>query len=227
MELDEAVRICVAISELNCVPVGFEALNTMILRGRFWNDAKEDVIFHEGIHRCSVTREVVNQNSKISVGKGWMRLDQGVKLAAVGFSLQLQQDVFLVFEEGVDNILAVLSCGEAIQNIYLSVSDVCTCPQCTGRLFLILPGYFSCRRFEYPEKTAEPNNALRVLLRHGELRPPQKEKQILLKQNRKEYDLQRQRHCNTAMDNPTLNLNTLQIEFPSIYREALLKRHFK
>ena len=43
----------------------------------------------------------------------------------------------------------------------------------------------------------------------------------------KEYDLQRQRHCNTAMDNPTLNLNTLQIGFPSFYREALLKRHFK
>ena len=113
MELYEAVRICVAISELNCVPVGFEALNTMILRGRFWNDAKEDVIFHEGVHRCGVTREVVNQNSKISVGKGWMRPNQGVKLAAVGFSLQLQQDVFLVFEEGVDNILAVLSRGEA------------------------------------------------------------------------------------------------------------------
>ena len=74
MELYEAVRICVAISELNCVPVGFEALNTMILRGRFWNDAKEDVIFPEGVHRCSVARETVNQNSKISVCEGWMRL---------------------------------------------------------------------------------------------------------------------------------------------------------
>ena len=40
--------------------VGFEALNTIILRGRFCNDAKEDVIFPEGVHRCSVTREVVN-----------------------------------------------------------------------------------------------------------------------------------------------------------------------
>ena len=42
-----------------------------------------------------------------------MRLDQGVKLAAVGFSLQLQQDVFLVFEEGVDSILGAWFSGEA------------------------------------------------------------------------------------------------------------------
>ena len=111
-ERKQAVGICVAISELDCVPVGFEALNTG-LRGRFWNDAKEDIIFHEGVHWCSVTREAVDQDSKISVGKGWMRLDQGVKLAAVGFFLQLQQDVFLVFEEGVDNILSAWFSGEA------------------------------------------------------------------------------------------------------------------
>ena len=42
-----------------------------------------------------------------------MRLDQGVKLGAVGFFLQLQQDVFLVFEEGVDNCLGAWSFVEA------------------------------------------------------------------------------------------------------------------
>ena len=112
-ERKQAVGICVAISELDCVPVGFEALNAANTRRRLWNDAKKDVISHEGVHRCSVTRETVDQNSKISVGEGWMRLDQGVKLAAVGFSLQLQQDVFLVFEEGVDNILSAWFSGEA------------------------------------------------------------------------------------------------------------------
>ena len=112
-ERKQTVGICVAIFEQDYVPVGFEALNTMILRGRFCNDAKEDVIFPEGVHPCSVARETVNQNSKISVGKGWMRLDQGVKLAAVGFFLQLQKDVFPVFEAGVDNILGAWSSCEA------------------------------------------------------------------------------------------------------------------
>ena len=65
------------------------------------------------VHWSSVNGKAVDQDSKISVGEGWMRLDQSVKLASVGFFLQLQQDVFLVFEEGVDNILGVLSSGEA------------------------------------------------------------------------------------------------------------------
>jgi len=112
-ERKQAVGICVAIFELDYVAVGFEALNATILRGRFWNDSKEDVIFHERVQWCSVTREAVDRDSKISVCEGWMRLDQGVKLAAVGFSLQLQQDVFLVFEEGVDNTLRAWSSGEA------------------------------------------------------------------------------------------------------------------
>ena len=112
-ERKQAVGICVAISELDCVSVGFEALNATITCCRLWNDAKKDVISHEGVHRCSVARETVDQNSKISVGKGGMRLDQGVKLAAVGFFLQLQQDVFLVFKECVDNNLGVRSSGEA------------------------------------------------------------------------------------------------------------------
>ena len=57
-ERKHAVGICVANFELDYVPVGFEALNAMILSGRFWNDAKEDVIFHEGVQWCSVTREI-------------------------------------------------------------------------------------------------------------------------------------------------------------------------
>ena len=74
-ERKQTVWICVAIFELDYVPVGFEALNTMILRGRFWNDAKEDVIFHGRVQWCNVTGEVVDQDFKISVCEGWMRLD--------------------------------------------------------------------------------------------------------------------------------------------------------
>jgi len=48
-ERKQTVGICVAIFELDYVPLGFETLNTMILRGRFWNDAKKDVIFHERV----------------------------------------------------------------------------------------------------------------------------------------------------------------------------------
>ena len=48
-EQKQTVGICVAIFELDFVPVVFETLNTMILRGRFWNEAKEDVIFHERV----------------------------------------------------------------------------------------------------------------------------------------------------------------------------------
>ena len=39
-ECKQAIGIGVAISELDCLPIGFEALKTMILSGRFWNDAK-------------------------------------------------------------------------------------------------------------------------------------------------------------------------------------------
>ena len=108
-----SVTAFVAIFILDCMPIGFEALVNVILWRQCWNDAKQDVIFHEIVHWSSVNGKAVDQDSKISVGEGWMRLDQSVKLASVGFFLQLQQDVFLVFEEGIDNILGVLSSGEA------------------------------------------------------------------------------------------------------------------
>ena len=60
-----------------------------------------------------VISEFVDQNSKISVGERRKGLDQSVGLAAIFFFLQLEQDVFLVFEEGVDNLLRIWSSCEA------------------------------------------------------------------------------------------------------------------
>ena len=103
------VAVCTAgaISVLDCLAVGFEALDELISGNCCRNNTKEDVIFHEVIHRPRVWRISVDQHSKISVGEGGMRLDQSVKLTAISFLLQLQKDIFLVLEESVDNILGI------------------------------------------------------------------------------------------------------------------------
>ena len=108
-ERKQAVGIFVAISELDHVAVGFEALVIIILCVWSGNNAKEDVIFHEVVLWCGVTSVAVDQNCKVSVGEIWMRLDQSVGLASIDLFLQLEQNILLVLEEGVDNLLSIWS----------------------------------------------------------------------------------------------------------------------
>ncbi len=124
-ESKQAVGIFVAISKLDDVAVGFEALVIVILCCCFRNDPKEDLIFHEVVLWCSVTSVAVDKNSKISVGVRRMRLDQGVRLAAIDFFLQLQEDVSLVLEECVDDLLSIWSSGETARKEGKTTSTYC------------------------------------------------------------------------------------------------------
>ena len=112
-ERKQAIGICVAVFKLDYDPVGFEALCVVVTCHWCWEDAKKDVILHEVIFWSSVTRVPVDQNTKINVVKIWMGLNKSVRLAAVVFFLQLQQNIFLVLEEGVDNLLSIWSESEA------------------------------------------------------------------------------------------------------------------
>lgn len=47
------------------------------------------------------------------MGELWKGLDQSVMLATVAFLLQLEQDIFPVHEECVDNHLGIMSSGDA------------------------------------------------------------------------------------------------------------------
>ena len=111
-ERKQVVGIFIAVFKLDKVTIGFEALVIVISCGGCWNDPKEDVFFHEMVQWSGVTCESVDQNFKISVGERSMGLDQSIRLAAVDFFLQLEQNVFLVFEEGVDNLLSICSSCE-------------------------------------------------------------------------------------------------------------------
>ncbi len=112
-ERKQAVGISVAISKLDDVAVGFKALVIIILCGWFRNDPKENVIPHEVVLWLCVTSEAVDQNSEIGKTSSRLRLDQGVRLTAIDFFLQLEQNVFLVLEECVNNLLSIWSSGEA------------------------------------------------------------------------------------------------------------------
>ena len=52
-----AVRIGIAIFELDYVPVGFETLDTTVACSVCWNNTEKDVLFHEGVQRSGVTME--------------------------------------------------------------------------------------------------------------------------------------------------------------------------
>ena len=111
-EREEAVGIFVAIFKLDYFIVWFEALETIIICSWFWNDTEKDVIFHKAVKRLCVTRETINQNPKVSAREQRVGLDQGIPLTAVHLFLQLQQNIFLVLEKGVDNILSICSSSE-------------------------------------------------------------------------------------------------------------------
>ena len=55
-----AVGIGIAISKLDFVPVGFEALDTTAACSVCWNNTEKDVLFHEGVQRPGVTMETVD-----------------------------------------------------------------------------------------------------------------------------------------------------------------------
>ena len=59
-ECEIAVGIGIAISELDCVPVGFETLDITAACSVCWNNTKKDVLFHEGVLRSGVTMETVD-----------------------------------------------------------------------------------------------------------------------------------------------------------------------
>ena len=108
-EGEQAVRICVAISKLDDLTIRSEALGVFLSCNWCWKDPKEDVILHEVVQWSSVTRVAVDQQSEIDAGEMRMRFDESIKFATIVFFLQLQQNMFLVIEEGVSNLLGIWS----------------------------------------------------------------------------------------------------------------------
>lgn len=112
-ESEQAVWVCVAIFELDKLPVGFEALEVPLPGNRRRENSEEEIISHERILWFRVTRVTVDQQPELNVGETRMRLDQSVGLAAIAFFLQLDQDILSVSEESVDNLLGITSSSNA------------------------------------------------------------------------------------------------------------------
>ena len=87
-ECEKAVWICITVVKLDNVSVGTEALVYFSFCCWSWNDAKENVISHEFVLWCGVSRVVIDQNSKIIAGEIGMGLDQSVRLGLVNLFLQ-------------------------------------------------------------------------------------------------------------------------------------------
>ena len=79
----QAVRICIAITELYFMPVGLKTLHFIISRLCRWNDSKEDVIVHEGILWFSVPGVTIQQKPKVCAGKRWERLNESIRFTSV------------------------------------------------------------------------------------------------------------------------------------------------
>ena len=73
-----AVGIGIAISKLDFVPVGFEALDITVACLVCWNYSEKNVISHESVDWFSVTVVAVDPRPKLRSGEVRMRLDQGI-----------------------------------------------------------------------------------------------------------------------------------------------------
>ena len=60
-ESEQAVWICVAVSKLDAVPVGFEALEVSLSSNRCWENSEEEIVSHERILWTRETRVTVDQ----------------------------------------------------------------------------------------------------------------------------------------------------------------------
>lgn len=60
-ESEQAVWICVAVSELDAVPVGFEALEVFLPSNRCRKNPEEEIVSHERILWTRETRVTVDQ----------------------------------------------------------------------------------------------------------------------------------------------------------------------
>ena len=73
-----AVGIGIAISKLDCVSIGSEALDITEACLVCWNYSKKNVISHESVDWFSVTVVAVDHHPKVRSGEVRMRLDQGI-----------------------------------------------------------------------------------------------------------------------------------------------------
>ena len=73
-----AVGIGIAISKLDFVPVGFEALDITAACSVCWNYSEKNVISHESVDWFSVTVVAVDPHPKLRSGEVRMRLNQGI-----------------------------------------------------------------------------------------------------------------------------------------------------
>ena len=73
-----AVGIGIAISKLDFVPVGFEALDITAACSVCWNYSEKNVISHESVDWFSVTVVAVDPHPKLCSGEVRMRLNQGI-----------------------------------------------------------------------------------------------------------------------------------------------------
>ena len=113
----EAVGIGIEVPKLYYSAIRSETLSCFVICHWFREDTKEYVFLHEGVFWCSVTltRVVVHQDAKIYVSVIRVGLNQSVSLAAIDLFLQLQQSVFLVFEENFDDLLNIWSQSKAVR----------------------------------------------------------------------------------------------------------------
>ena len=111
----EAVGISIAVPKLYYDAIRSETLGCILICNWFREDTKEYVFLHEDVYWFSVTRVVVHQDAKIDVSVIRVGLNQSVPLAAIDVFLQLQQNIFPVFEERVNNRLTIWSIRDAMR----------------------------------------------------------------------------------------------------------------
>ena len=112
---EQAVGISVAVFKLDYAAIRLETLIRFLIRHWFRKDAKENVFLHEVVLWLGVTRVVVDQYTKINISVIWMGLNQSVGLLAFAFFLQLQQNIFPVFKESVNNLHTIWSIRDAMR----------------------------------------------------------------------------------------------------------------